>query len=152
MQKAFFQVAACVLLAGATAQGLSPVKRNAKAIAAAPYLQVKQVYLSVLQDLGSCLATVQDKDSADAAVATVYALNERLIVLRKEEQNLPPAPKSIRAYILQQSDKEQNKKIAESGVGKALDLMLLSDAPCYGSTALVQALDELFKTLCDAEL
>lgn len=152
MLKAFFQVTVCVLFACATAHALPPVKKNAKAIAAAPYLQVKQSYLSVLQDLGACLATVQDKAGADAAAASVCALNERLITLRKEEQNLPPVPKSIRSYILQQSDNEQNKEIAESGVGKALDLMMMQDAPCYGSAALQQALDELFKTLCGAEL
>lgn len=152
MLKAFFQASVCVLFACATAQALPPVKKNAKTIAAAPYLQVKQAYQRVLQDLVTCLATVQDKDSADAAVASVHTLNERLITLRKEEQNLPPAPKSIRAYILQQGDNEQNKEIAESGVGKALDLMMMQDAPCYGSTALQQALDELFKTLCGAVL
>ena len=150
--KAFFYRAAWALFAGITAQALPPVKKNAKTIASAPYLQVKQAYLDVLRDLGACMATVKDKDSADAAAATVCSLNERLIALRKVVQNLPPAPKSIRSYILKRFDDEQNKEIAESGVGKAMELMMRSDAPCYGSTALQQALDAFFNTLCSAEL
>lgn len=152
MMKMLIQLTACVLLTGLTAQALPPVKKKAKAVAAAPYLRVQHEYLRIHQELATCLQTVQNIETADAAAATVKNLTEQLRILLKEEQNLPPAPKHIRAYILQQTDANLYKAATESGVGKALDLIMMHESPCYGSSQLESALNEILECLCDGNL
>ncbi|MBE6419375.1 MAG: hypothetical protein E7031_04515 [Akkermansiaceae bacterium] len=131
-----------------TASALPAVQESATKIAANPYLRVQQEYVQLHCELKFCLQAVQDKDSADKAAQSVKALTERLIILQNKEKQLPSPPAAIISYLEQYSAQTDYKALIHQGIGKAVELYLIQDPPCYGSEALQAALAELLDRFC----
>ena len=145
--KALYRLSISSVLLYPVAMAEPQVPESALTICTAPYLRVQQELLTLHRELGVCLQGVQDKESADKVAESVKSLTARLLILQEQERKLPAPPAYIAASIEQNRAQVNYKELIEQGVGKAIDLCICQDPPCYGSTALAEALTELLHRL-----
>lgn len=138
-------ISSVLLYPVAMAEPLMP--ESALTICTSPYLRVQQELLTLHRELGVCLQGVQDKESADKVAESIKSLTARLLILQEQERKLPAPPDYVAALIEKNKGHVNYKELIDQGIGKALDLCICQDPPCYGSTALAEALTELLHRL-----
>lgn len=119
---------------------------------ASPYLEWNRQLLRLLEDLGQCLEAIHDEASATEAAPQVALFMQGLADLLGQEKALPVPSDELAAYVEEQlMDEPKAEELAERTYGKIFELSLDQDPPCYGSTALQEAIGQLLRSITGYE-
>lgn len=118
---------------------------------AAPYLEVAMEHIMLHDELGTVLEKVNDKLTADAAVADTQDILQRLLVLSQKEKQLPVPSAEVAAYITTKLQAIEIEELCDRSIGALITLLTEIDPPCYGSRELRDKLTQIANCLMGAE-
>lgn len=122
---------------------LPALKDTAVQISTAPYQTIQDELIDLHRKLGACLSSIVDKNSADKAVEDVLRVTEKLQEIQEREKKLPAPPNYVQAELRKRPVMNEITEINRSAAEQMLHLLYVQEQPCYGSTALEAALNQL---------
>ena len=133
------------------APAAAPIQPAVSEAEAAPYLEVAMEHIMLHDELGTVLEKVNDKLSADAAVADTQDILHRLLELTNKEKQLPVPSAEVAAYITTKLQAIEIEELCERSVGGLITLLTEIDPPCHGSRELRDSLMQIANCLMGAE-
>lgn len=106
----------------------------------AAHLEAALEFAMTCDELATLLQPVTDWSSANKAVPETEKIVDRLTEIREQMSGLPAPTPEIEAYVTEQLAKLDTEAIAERSLGRVIDLLTLTDPPCYGSKELAAPL------------
>ncbi len=107
---------------------------------AAPWLNIALERILTYDKLASVLEKVNDKITAEAAVAETQSIIELLKELNKKEMALAVPTEEVAAYVEAQLLDTDIADLSERVITKVIELLAQTDPPCHGSRELSNAL------------
>lgn len=129
----------------------NPVTQELKPPAAAPYLTLALEMIEECEKLANVLDGVINKPTADAAAASIAPTIQALCELVEKQKSIQSPSPEVVEYVNAKLKTYDVDRLSERSLGKVIDLLTLTDPPCYGSAEMNALLNKLSKVLMDEQ-
>ncbi len=134
----------------ATTKATAAATKKANAAEAAlikKFVSLQDAAIETFLELGDTLASVKDKESADAAAPTVKMAGEQLCTIISAVEALGEPSEAVQQAIMSRAANVAEKNSMTKEVMLPMLTLMMQEPPCYGSEALQTELTQLLSRL-----